>query len=374
MPEVGTPLYRAPELTTHMYGPAADVFSFGVVLFELLTRAHGDDIRPGMTLVKKLEFATNTELLREDAQFTKEIEWCPSDYWKLASQCCNDNPDMRPTTQQVVDQLQAILDRLNELASHAFSILKGSDASLAAAESHQDILDTHIKSSFKMWVAAATTQLTIESDVTQLTVPCSMIVGLIAQRVFHLTGINLEEPAKEFLASVANLTLAQRMTIEQFAHLWKWYSNTEHMILHPLILSHFQAGFIHGFITAEQALQHLSGTEDNLIIRFSGTKPGCLVIMCFHEGRPIQVLVGFEYLETPANGCFVLGTTRCCTLRQILSKNNLGRLKYVHPNIPIDSEKFQAAFERAAHIVEQSQSNQDSSPSTRYDIDIDPHG
>src|SRR5690348_11651658 len=113
MPEVGTPLWRAPELSTHIYGPAADVFSFGVVLLELLTRAHGDDIRPGMTLARKLEFATDAELLREDAQFTKEIEWCPPDYWKLASQCCNDNPELRPTTQQIVDRLQALSDRLN---------------------------------------------------------------------------------------------------------------------------------------------------------------------------------------------------------------------------------------------------------------------
>lgn len=374
MPEVGTPLWRAPELATHIYGPAADVFSFGVVLFELLTRAHGDDIRPGMTLVRKLEFATNTELLREDAQFTKEIEWCPPDYWRLASQCCNDNPELRPTAQQIVDQLQALSDRLNDLASFTFSSLKGSDATLASAETHLDILDTHVKSSFKMWVAAATTQLSVDTDVTQLTVPCTTIVGLIAQRVFHLSGIVLEDSGKEFLASVANLSLSQRMSIEQFAQIWKWYSNTEHMLLHPLILPHFQAGFIHGFITAEAALARLTGTEENLIIRFSGTKPGCLVIMCFHEGRSIQVLVGFEYLETPANGCFVLGTARCCTLRQILSKNNLGRLKYVHPNIPIDSDKFRVAFDKAAHVVEQSQSTVDSSPSTRYDIDIDPHG
>jgi hypothetical protein len=371
MSEVGTPLWRAPELSSHMYGPAADVFSFGVVMFELLTRAHGDDIRPGMTLVRKLEFATNTELLRSDAQFVKEIEWCPPDYWRLASQCCNDNPDLRPTTQAIVDQLQALSDRLHDLASFAFKMLKGYDVSLASAETHDDVLETQVQSPFKMWVAAATTQLAVDSDVTKLTVPCEVIVNLIAQRASHLTGKPMDNDSKEFLCSVMNLSATARISIDQFGALWRWYSITEHMLLHPLILPHFQDGFIHGFITSDLALQMLGEKEGHLIIRFSGTKPGCLVIMCYHDGRPIQVLVGFEYLETPANGCFVLGTARCCTLRQILSRNNLGMLKFVHPGIPIDDEQFLSAFQKTSLVVEQSQSSVDTASTTRYDIDID---
>lgn len=370
MPEVGTPLWRAPELSTHRYGPAADVFSFGVVMFELLTRAHGDDIRPGMTLVKKLEFATNTELLREEAQFKKEIDWCPPDYWRLASACCNDNPDLRPTSQMVVNQLQALSDRMNELASFAFKTLGVLDSVHPSSESHNDVLETQLQNSYKMWVAAATTQLSVDSDVTKLTVPCTMITGLIAERVDKLSGKVLDEAASEFLCSVANLSPNSSMSIEHFAVIWKWYSITEHMLLHSLILPHFQDGFIKGFITAEYALHLLGVKEGQLIIRFSGTKPGCLVIMCRHEGRPIQVLVGFEYLETPANGCFVLGTARCNTLRQVLTRNNLGMLKFVHPDVPIDSDCFKAAFEKTALVVHDAQCALESSSSTRYDVDM----
>jgi hypothetical protein len=369
MAEVGTPLWRAPELSTHLYGPAADVFSFGVVMFELLTRAHGDDIRPGMTWARKMEFVTNTELLREDAQFTKEIEWCPPDYWKLASACCNDNPDARPTTQQVVDQLQRISDKLHEVASFASRGLQSFEAS-HPGEHHLEKLDTIVQSAFKMWVAAATTQVSVDSDVEKLTVPCTLIARLIAERLHALTGKALDDSAKEMLCSVCNLQSSSRMNLEQFAALWKWYSITEHMIIHPLILPHFQDGFIYGFISAELALQLLGNKEGQLIIRFSGTKPGCLVIMCYHDGRPIQVLVGFEYLETPANGCFVLGTARLCTLKQVLSRNNMGMLKFVYPGVPIDSDCFKTAFHMASEVVEQSQASLDTS-STRYDIDID---
>lgn len=265
MPEVGTPLWRAPELSTHLYGPAADIFSFGVVMFELLTRATGDDIRPGMTWARKLEFATNTELLKEDSQFAKEIEWCPPDYWRLASACCNDNPDLRPSSQAVVDQLQAISDKLNELASFSFRTLKSSDVALASVETHQDILESQVQSCFKMWVAAATTQLTVESDVSRIAVPCALIVRLIAERLRVLTNIVLTEEEKDFLCSVVHLNIQASMSIEQFGALWKWYSITEHMIVHPLILPHYQDGFIKGFIGSDQCLQLIGGQEGYVI-------------------------------------------------------------------------------------------------------------
>lgn len=91
--------------------------------------------------------------------------------------------------------------------------------------------------------------------------------------------------------------------------------------------------------------------------------------MCHHDTRPIQVLIGFEYLETPANGCFVLGTTRCLTLRQVLTRNNMGMLKYVYPGVSIDAPQFRDAFQKTSAVVEQSMASLDNS-STRYDVDM----
>eukprot|EP00730_Choanoeca_flexa_P002397 TRINITY_DN11034_c0_g1_i1.p4 TRINITY_DN11034_c0_g1~~TRINITY_DN11034_c0_g1_i1.p4 ORF type:complete len:124 (+),score=37.00 TRINITY_DN11034_c0_g1_i1:2326-2697(+) len=103
---VGTPLYMAPEvLAGEGYGPAADVFSFGVLLWEIAEQRSPDifeELHPGekvrgpiLTAIMKL--LANGERLEISA--TAAPPW----YRRLSIACMHAKPSERPTMTRVVE-------------------------------------------------------------------------------------------------------------------------------------------------------------------------------------------------------------------------------------------------------------------------------
>uniref|UniRef100_A0A8D8ZJU6 non-specific serine/threonine protein kinase n=1 Tax=Cacopsylla melanoneura TaxID=428564 RepID=A0A8D8ZJU6_9HEMI len=88
---VGSPYWMAPEmLHGQEYDQSVDVFSFGIVLCEIIGRVPADpDFLPRLP-----DFGLNTEEFR--LKFCAEDSGCPEPFVRVAFSCCNLDPDLRP--------------------------------------------------------------------------------------------------------------------------------------------------------------------------------------------------------------------------------------------------------------------------------------
>lgn len=90
---VGTPWYMAPEmLRGNKYDDKVDVFSFGIIMCEIIGRVQADpDFMP-----RTDDFGLNRqEFIKTFCQV--ENNPCPEIFYKVAFLCCNLNPDKRPS-------------------------------------------------------------------------------------------------------------------------------------------------------------------------------------------------------------------------------------------------------------------------------------
>uniref|UniRef100_A0A3B5B2Y8 dual-specificity kinase n=1 Tax=Stegastes partitus TaxID=144197 RepID=A0A3B5B2Y8_9TELE len=90
---VGSPFWMAPE---------ADVFSYGIILCEIIARIQADP-----------DFLPRTENFGLDYHtFQHMVGDCPPDFLQLAFNCCNMDPKLRPSFPDTVRHLEEILARL----------------------------------------------------------------------------------------------------------------------------------------------------------------------------------------------------------------------------------------------------------------------
>lgn len=101
LPVVGSPYWMAPEcLHGAWYDQRADVFSYGIVLIELIGRLDADpDVLP-----RTADFGVDWLALRGLCP-----DDCPPAFLRLALSCCQVEPSSRPSFQGVVEQLEAML-------------------------------------------------------------------------------------------------------------------------------------------------------------------------------------------------------------------------------------------------------------------------
>ncbi|XP_025942422.1 dual specificity testis-specific protein kinase 2 isoform X5 [Apteryx mantelli] len=103
LPVVGSPFWMAPEvLRDEPYNEKADVFSYGIILCEIIARIQADP-----------DYLPRTENFGLDYDaFQHMVGDCPPDFLQLAFNCCNMDPKLRPSFADIVKTLEEILNRL----------------------------------------------------------------------------------------------------------------------------------------------------------------------------------------------------------------------------------------------------------------------
>ncbi|XP_030311441.1 dual specificity testis-specific protein kinase 2 [Calypte anna] len=103
LPVVGSPFWMAPEvLRDEPYNEKADVFSYGIILCEIIARIQADP-----------DYLPRTENFGLDYDaFQHMVGDCPPGFLQLAFNCCNMDPKLRPSFADIVKTLEEILNRL----------------------------------------------------------------------------------------------------------------------------------------------------------------------------------------------------------------------------------------------------------------------
>uniref|UniRef100_A0A8D0UY34 dual-specificity kinase n=1 Tax=Sus scrofa TaxID=9823 RepID=A0A8D0UY34_PIG len=102
---VGSPFWMAPEvLRDEPYNEKADVFSYGIILCEIIARIQADP-----------DYLPRTENFGLDYDaFQHMVGDCPPDFLQLTFNCCNMDPKLRPSFAEIGKTLEEILSRLQE--------------------------------------------------------------------------------------------------------------------------------------------------------------------------------------------------------------------------------------------------------------------
>ncbi|XP_067846234.1 dual specificity testis-specific protein kinase 2 [Heptranchias perlo] len=102
---VGSPFWMAPEvLHSEHYNEKADVFSYGIVLCEIIARVQADPDYLPRTVNFGLDY---------DA-FQNMVGDCPPSFLQLAFNCCNMDPKLRPSFPEIVRMIQEIIPHLQD--------------------------------------------------------------------------------------------------------------------------------------------------------------------------------------------------------------------------------------------------------------------
>ncbi|XP_070260980.1 dual specificity testis-specific protein kinase 2 isoform X1 [Myotis yumanensis] len=102
---VGSPFWMAPEvLRDEPYNEKADVFSYGIILCEIIARIQADP-----------DYLPRTENFGLDYDaFQHMVGDCPPDFLQLTFNCCNMDPKLRPSFVETGKNLEEILNHLQE--------------------------------------------------------------------------------------------------------------------------------------------------------------------------------------------------------------------------------------------------------------------
>eukprot|EP01105_Mastigella_eilhardi_P014593 TRINITY_DN331_c0_g1_i2.p1 TRINITY_DN331_c0_g1~~TRINITY_DN331_c0_g1_i2.p1 ORF type:complete len:768 (-),score=181.30 TRINITY_DN331_c0_g1_i2:130-2145(-) len=107
MTACGTPCWTAPEVMRHLhYSEKADVYSFGMVMWECLTRSEPFPKMPVMRVLLTVAHEHKRPLIPD---------WAPDIYVKLLTRCWADEPNLRPEFAEILPELEAMHAELDSM-------------------------------------------------------------------------------------------------------------------------------------------------------------------------------------------------------------------------------------------------------------------
>jgi serine/threonine protein kinase/GTPase SAR1 family protein len=97
--DVANPVWLAPEIIREEpYATAADVYPYGIILWELYAQAHPFD-------EYKFEFMTELERAIKEGKRPTIPEDCPEDYGNFIRQCWDSDPALRPSFKSIIEDI-----------------------------------------------------------------------------------------------------------------------------------------------------------------------------------------------------------------------------------------------------------------------------
>ena len=107
----GTPIYMAPEISTdEKYSKSSDVYAFSFIVYELLTLE---------VPFKNFSIQKIFKMIVSQGYRPKIKEDIPICYKELIEKCWSQNPDERPTFEQIIDDLKNNPDYITDLVDEA---------------------------------------------------------------------------------------------------------------------------------------------------------------------------------------------------------------------------------------------------------------
>jgi len=105
MTQVGTPMWMAPEIIMgRKYSSSADVYAFGIILWEVLTRLEPYEDKEPMQIV--------VEVVNENLRPNLPGTFADSPLVPLMKDCWHENPEHRPSFEKILERLVEIDARI----------------------------------------------------------------------------------------------------------------------------------------------------------------------------------------------------------------------------------------------------------------------
>ncbi|KAL6077557.1 serine/threonine-protein kinase STY13 [Balamuthia mandrillaris] len=322
---VGTPLWMAPEiLLGKPYDSSADVYSFGIVLWELLTR---EQPFAGVTSIEALKKAVCDDSVRPTIPKS-----CPIALRDLIEACWRSEPGKRPTFQQMLPKFDEI-------------IIQAVISDLAG----QRLWTTHFLELLKVpWLEfvggfCAFLHMRPPNEGTDVRFAC--LKSIVAYPL-------APEPEKKNLVKM-----------EDFANMLCWFGPLEEgkdgvAILQRITTLLAQPWFF-GFFSAAEAERALNKQrKGTFLIRFSSKEPGSYSISVLDASARSKLAVKhYRVSHSPGTG-YTIGNIECKSLEDIVTRyhKELG-LKVSCPGSPylslFQKTEPEAGLQQMGYLVPQ---------------------
>jgi hypothetical protein len=295
--QVGTVWIRAPEVDASppgtQYDPAAvDVFSFGMVLVDLLTDGEGENIRWEVAYQKKdpktgknlLSFGVDVVKLRS---ILSTVSKRPPGLVSLAVSCCCEDPKQRPT----LDQISHVLDGLIEKTSQANEVRHNLQALLEKRETQALEASAAIKSQegIQIWAQM--------SDNLKLPMVEAGEVWKFCRELFENYGPVLTSGEADVLAEACGCPEEGNMDAPHFAQVWERLNPIIHLLKNEQLGYLWRSGVCNLFCDRYGAVDALTktGHGGGLVIRISNSFPGKLTVSFLNAKtkKPVHQILTF---------------------------------------------------------------------------------
>jgi len=272
---IGTPLWMAPEvLKKEEYDESADMYSFAIVLWELLTQK---DPFPEVD-----SWANLIEVVVTQEQRPEIPKECPTRLRKLITACWAQDPASRPTFEQIIPQFdQIIVDAI--------------------------IHDDHGRKIWKKYF--------MKDKLREVVSWKNFVIALTSFYKERVPRDPSDTRWKCLKAVVADDN--EKVSIESFSRVLDWFGPMSGLSILDDIQDLLKKDWFHGEISSQTAEKRLGkGKKGTFLVRFSARDPGCFAISVVSQGGRLK---HYRIYHKPGLD-YLIGKTECSSLNEIVTK------------------------------------------------------